>query len=138
MMADWRDELEGWLKPFEGAHRHKTWGRMCPAYVERLIGPGDRKSVPPMAAHDAAVSYDQLHHFVASGFLDATPFEAAALAEADAQVGGDDASLIIDDTALPKKGRDSVSVAPQYAGALGKNANYRHWSPRLWRGAKCL
>jgi SRSO17 transposase len=32
-------------------------------------------------------------------------------------VGGRDAWLIIDDTALPKKGRASVGVAPQYASA---------------------
>jgi SRSO17 transposase len=43
--------------------------------------------------------------------------------QADALVGGSDAWLIIDDTALPKKGRASVGVAPQYASALGKNAN---------------
>lgn len=38
-------------------------------------------------------------------------------------VGGDGAWLIIDDTALPKKGKASVGVAPQYATAQGKNAN---------------
>ncbi|QFT29631.1 Transposase DDE domain protein [Labrenzia sp. THAF82] len=45
------------------------------------------------------------------------------LSEADRQVGGNDAWLIIDDTALPKKGNHSVGVAPQYASALGKRAN---------------
>jgi len=123
MVEDWRNDLEKWLKPFVAGLRHKTRGRMCPAYVAGLIGPGDRKSVQPMAARDGAVSYDQLHHFVASGVWDAAPLEAALLAEADRQVGGDDAWLIVDDTALPKKGRNSVGVAPQYAGALGKNAN---------------
>jgi len=43
--------------------------------------------------------------------------------QADTLVGGDEAWLIIDDTALPKKGTASVGVAPQYASALGKNAN---------------
>jgi SRSO17 transposase len=123
MVDAWRDDLEAWLKPFAGALRHKTRAQMCPAYVAGLIGPGDRKSVQPMAARDDAVSYDQLHHFVASGVWDAAPLEAALLAEADRLVGGEDAWLIIDDTALPKKGRSSVGVAPQYAGALGKNAN---------------
>lgn len=123
MVDDWRNDLEKWLEPFVAGLGHKTRGRMCPAYVAGLIGPGDRKSVQPMAARDGAVSYDQLHHFVSSGIWDAAPLEAALLGEADRQVGGDDAWLIVDDTALPKKGKSSVGVAPQYAGALGKNAN---------------
>lgn len=123
MEADWRSELEAWLLPFAAALRNKTRRRMCPAYIAGLIGPGDRKSVQPMAARDDEVSYDRLHHFVGSGVWDEAPLEAALLAEGDRQVGGDNAWLIIDDTALPKKGRHSVGVAPQYASALGKNAN---------------
>jgi len=123
MVTDWRDELAAWLTPFLAGLHHKTRARMCPAYVAGLIGPGDRKSIQPMAARDGGVSYDQLHHFVANGVWDAAPLEKALLAEADRQVGGDDAWLIIDDTTLPKKGRHSVGVAPQYASTLGKNAN---------------
>ena len=123
MEADWRNELEAWLSPFATALRNKTRRRMCRAYIAGLIDPGDRKSVRPMAARDDEVSYDRLHHFVGSGVWDESPLEAALLAEADGQVGGDDAWLIIDDTALPKKGRHSVGVAPQYASALGKDAN---------------
>jgi SRSO17 transposase len=123
MDGDWRNDLERWLAPFLVALRHKTRARMCPAYIAGLIGPGDRKSVQPMAARAGDASYDQLHHFVASGVWDAAPLETALLAEADHMVGGDDAWLIIDDTSLPKKGTHSVGVAPQYASALGKNAN---------------
>ncbi|MFD2780417.1 IS701 family transposase [Novosphingobium pokkalii] len=123
METGWRNELEAWLAPFAAALRHKTRRRMCPAYIAGLIGPGDRKSVQPMAARDDDVSYDRLHHFVSSGVWDEAPLEAALLVEADRLVGGDDAWLIIDDTALPKKGQHSVGVAPQYASTLGKNAN---------------
>ena len=96
---------------------------MCPAYIAGLIGSGDRKSVQPMAARAGGASYDQLHHFISSGVWDAAPLEAALLTEADVQVGGDDAWLIIDDTSLPKKGTHSVGVAPQYASTLGKTSN---------------
>lgn len=123
MESYWRNELEAWLAPFVSALRNKTRGRMCPAYIAGLIGPGDRKSVQPMAARDGEVSYDRLHHFIGSGIWDEVPLAAALLAEADRQVGGEDGWLIVDDTALPKKGRHSVGVAPQYASALGKNAN---------------
>jgi hypothetical protein len=120
---DWTEDLDLWLEPFIEALGHRTRRRMCPAYIAGLIGPGDRKSVQPIAARDNGVSYDQLHHFIGSGVWDAAPLEAALLVEADKLVGGEDAWLIIDDTALPKKGRHSVGVAPQYASALGKTAN---------------
>jgi SRSO17 transposase len=123
MDQDWQADLERWLAPFVSALRHKTRAQMCPSYVAGLIGPGDRKSVQPMAARAGGVSYDQLHHFIASGTWDAAPVERVLLAEADKMVGREDAWLIIDDTALPKKGQHSVGVAPQYASALGKNAN---------------
>ena len=94
---------------------------MCPVYVAGLIGAGDRKSVQPMAARDGEVGYDQLHHFIASGAWDTAPLEKALLAEADRMVGGADAWLIVDDTALPKKGEHSVGVAPQYASVARKD-----------------
>ena len=123
MDKTWKSDLERWLAPLLGAFRHKARARMCPVYVAGLIGAGDRKSVQPMAARDGEVGYDQLHHFIASGVWDAAPLEKALLAEADRMVGGADAWLIVDDTALPKKGEHSVGVAPQYASSLGKTAN---------------
>ena len=120
---DWGDELEQWLKPFLDRLGHKARRRMCPLYVAGLIGPGDRKSVQPMAARLAPGDYDQLHHFIADGVWDAAPLESELLIQADRLVGGKDAVLVIDDTAMPKKGERSVGVAPQYASALGKTAN---------------
>ena len=127
MNGDWRSDFEAWLAPFLAALRHKTRARMCPAYIAGLIGPGDRKSVQPMAARAGDASYDQLHHFVASGVWDAVPLEAALLAEADRMVGGNDAWLIIDDTALPKKSKASVGVAPQYARRWARTQTARRW-----------
>jgi SRSO17 transposase len=96
---------------------------LCPLYVSGLIGPGDRKSIQPMAARLAPGDYDRLHHFIADGVWDAAPLERELLIQAERLVGDKDAVLVIDDTAMPKKGDRSVGVAPQYASTLGKIAN---------------
>ena len=123
ILSGWEVDLTRWLKPFLDRLGHKARRRMCPLYVAGLIGPGDRKSVQPMAERLAPGDYDQLHHFVAAGLWDAAPLEKELLVQADKLVGGSDAVLVIDDTAVPKKGKHSVGVASQYASALGKNAN---------------
>src|SRR4029434_10166580 len=120
---DWKDELGRWLKSFVDRLGHRARRRRGPLYVSGLIGPGDRKSIQPMAKRLALGECDQLHHFIAAGVWDATPVETELLKEADRLVGGDDAVLVIDDTAVPKKGEHSVGVAAQYASALGKTAN---------------
>lgn len=79
MDTNWREDLERWLEPFLSGLGHKTARRMCPAYIAGLIGPGDRKSVQPMAARGTEAGYDQLHHFVAAGIWDSAPLEAALL-----------------------------------------------------------
>ncbi len=123
MDTEWTEDLQRWLEPFLSALGNKTRRKMCPFYIAGLIGPGDRKSIQPMAAREADVGYDRLHHFVAAGVWDSAPVEAALLSEADRLVGDDAGFLVIDDTALPKKGRHSVGVAPQYASSLGKTSN---------------
>src|SRR5271157_5124983 len=124
----WERELGRWLKPFLDRLGHKARRRMCPLYVAGLIGPGDRKSVQPMAERLAPGDYDQLHHFVSAGVWDAVPLETELLIQADRLVGGSDAVLVIDDTAVPKKGTHSVGVAAQYA-CWARRPTARHWFP---------
>src|SRR5206468_3239944 len=80
---NWEAELRGWLEPFLERLGHKARRRMCPLYVSGLIGPGDRKSVQPMAERLAPNDYDQLHHFIAGGVWDLAPLERELLIEAD-------------------------------------------------------
>src|SRR5918993_3995239 len=94
--GDWERTLERWLEPFLGRLGHPARRRMCPLYVAGLIGPGDRKSLQPMAARLGLPSHDALHHFVADGRWDATPLAAALMAQADRLVGGPEAVLIVD------------------------------------------
>lgn len=121
--ADWMRELQAWSAPFLEALDHPARRHWAPYYLRGLLLPGERKSIQPMAARLGLPAHDQLHNFVASPAWDGEALEAVLAAKADALVGGGDAVLVVDDTALPKKGAASVGVAHQYAGALGKNAN---------------
>jgi SRSO17 transposase len=121
--AGWMRDLASWSEPFLEALDHPARRHWAPYYLRGLLLPGERKSIQPMAARLGLAAHDQLHNFVASPAWDGDALEAVLAAKADALVGGGDAVLVVDDTALPKKGSASVGVAHQYAGALGKNAN---------------
>src|ERR1700741_5548104 len=104
----------------------RTRGKWAPLYVRGLLGPDGRKSVQPLAARLGLPGHDQLHHFVSSPAWDDGPLWRVLAGQADHLLGGADAVLGIDDTALPKKGTASGGGAGEYCGALGKQAN-RQW-----------
>jgi SRSO17 transposase len=116
-------DLDSWLEPFLAALGHKKRRLWAPLYLRGLLGPGERKSLQPMAACLGLSGHDQLQHFIASPAWDDAPLWQVLAKRADRLVGGPQAALVIDDTALPKKGTLSVGVARQYCGQLGKRAN---------------
>ena len=117
------DDLDGWLAPFLAVMGRKTRRAWAPLYLQGLLGPGARKSVQPMAERLGLGGHDQLQHFVASPAWDDAPLWTVLGQQADRLVGSKAAYLVIDDTALPKKGTLSVGVLRQYCGQLGKKAN---------------
>jgi SRSO17 transposase len=116
-------DLDVWLEPFLAALGHRKRRAWAPLYLRGLLGPSERKSLQPMAAGLGLSGHDQLQHFIASPAWDDAPLWRVLAAQADRLVGGPQAALVIDDTALPKKGTLSVGVARQYCGQLGKRAN---------------
>ena len=122
-LTDWEYRLDEWLAPFVEQFRHKAQRRWAPVYLRGLLGPGARKSMEPIALRVAPSDVQQIHNFVSTSRWDPEPLQDVLVQQANAIAGGDEAHLIIDDTALVKKGKHSVGVAQQYCGVLGKNAN---------------
>src|ERR671917_1090935 len=116
-------DLDRWLEPFLEVLGHKRRRSWAPLYLRGLLGPSERKSLQPMAMSLGLSGHDQLQHFIASPAWDGGPLWRVLAEQSDRLVGGTDAVLAIDDTALPKKGTLSVGVARQYCGQLGKRAN---------------
>ena len=108
-------------------HADRRWP--LEAYLTGLLLGGERKSVEPMAAkvdpRHVSRTHQSMHHFVANGPWDdravlaiARDYALAQL-ERHAPVG----AWVVDDTAIPKKGKHSVGVTRQYCGVRGKQDN---------------
>jgi SRSO17 transposase len=100
-------------------------------YCTGLLLPGERKSVEPMAARLAPNNvrrmHQSLHHVVADApwsdeaVLDrCLDFVLPAMLHQEPVV-----AWVVDDTGFPKKGHESVGVARQYCGQVGKQDNCR-------------
>jgi SRSO17 transposase len=123
-----------------GRSERRHWAK---TYVSGLLLDGERKSIEPMAARLAGADVQALRQFVGQ-----SPWEVEAVQRALAHWVVDSLSepevWMLDETTFPKAGQESVGVARQYCGALGKLANCQvavslHWSsaemsaPVAWR-----
>jgi transposase len=90
-------------------------------YLRGLMLDGRRKSIQPMAERLPDGNEQNLQQFVNQSTWDPLP-ERRRIAERMLPRIGPDA-WAVDDVSFPKDGKMSVAVAPQYCGALGKQAN---------------
>jgi SRSO17 transposase len=98
-------------------------------YCTGLVMPLERKSVEPMAAltapGHASAQHQSLLHFVgeAPWSDEEVLTKVCEMVLPSMERQEPIVAWIIDDTAIPKKGKHSVGVAHQYCGQLGKQAN---------------
>lgn len=121
-------DLEGYLEHLCAALGHADRRMSMKDYCRGLMLPIARKSVEPLAAHTdpmhVRAKHQSLHHFVAkSAWSDAAVLERVRDWVRPALVADTGHYWIIDDTGFPKKGKQSVGVARQYCGQLGKQDN---------------
>jgi SRSO17 transposase len=81
-------DLDVWLTPFLEVLSRKTRRTWAPFYVRGLLGPGERKSLQPMAMQLGLGGHDQLQHFIASAAWDDGPLWTVLAREADRMVAG--------------------------------------------------
>jgi SRSO17 transposase len=88
-------------------------------YLEGLVSGLERKSIEPIAnAHD--VPRRALQHFVGAGKWSDAEMRSELQQHVVQEIGDPEGVLIIDGSGFPKKGEDSVGVARQWCGRLGK------------------
>ena len=126
--------LTRWLDQFRSCFGHRAQVASLMQYVHGLLGDSPRKSMQAMLARvTEPVSYQAFQHFITHAPWDVAPVWRQLLAVLPERRG----VLIVDDTGFPKQGTQSVGVARQYSGTLGKIANCQvAVTAALWTGVR--
>ena len=124
-------DMSALVKEFKDFHAlfQDAWGRvehyrLSSSYLQGLISSLPRKSMEPIALHTLKpASVDSLQQFVSVATWD-EPLLAQRHKEEAAQTIDDPLGVFsVDGSDFPKKGAESVGVARQYCGRLGKVDN---------------
>src|SRR6266851_7124332 len=83
----------------------------------------ERKSIEPMALHVEGGAIRGMQRFISDGLWDEEQMRWNYHQLVADEMGEPEGVLMFDETGLVKKGQDSVGVARQYCGSLGKVEN---------------
>ncbi len=122
-------DVAGLLDQLAAYHAHlvPAFARSEPAcwaetYLRGLLSSCERKSIEPMALH-LGMPIRPLQHFIGQSTWSIEPVVAQHQLLVGSTLGEEDGAFLIDESGVVKQGHDSVGVAPQYCGSVGKVAN---------------
>jgi SRSO17 transposase len=128
------ERLVRWLEQFKSCFGHRAQLLSLRTYVQGVFSDSERKSMQAMLARiTEPVAYQAFQHFITHAPWDADRVWRRLRAVVRERRG----TLILDTTSFPKQGSQSVGVARQYCGALGKIANCQvAVTAALWTGVR--
>jgi SRSO17 transposase len=125
-----RSDVEGFLHELRGFHaafrdcfrRHEPREHFF-RYMVGLFSPLERKSIEPMALEVEGGNVRGMQRFISDDVWNADQMRHVYHQLVDDDMGAPDGVVIVDESGFAKKGADSVGVARQYCGSLGKVDN---------------
>jgi len=116
------EEMTGYIEMFEPAFQRAEQLEWSKAYLRGLLGDTPRKNVERMAL-DWGDTARSMQHFIGQSPWKAEPVIAIHQGLVAETLGEADGVALIDESGVVKQGDDSVGVAAQYCGSVGKVAN---------------
>ena len=116
------EEMTGYIEMFEPAIRRAEQLERSKAYLRGLLGDTLRKNVERMAL-DWGDKARSMQHFIGQSPWKPEPVIAIYQGLVAETLGEADGVALIDESGVVKQGDDSVGVAAQYCGSVGKVAN---------------
>ena len=116
------NELMKYMKLFKPAFQRVEQRMRSQTYVHGLLGNPTRKNVEPMALN-LGEKVRSLQYFVGQSAWETEPVIAIHQRLLGEDLGEEDGVMLIDESSVVKPGGESVGVAAQYCGSVGKIAN---------------
>ena len=116
------DKLKTYHSLFKPAFRRSEQADWAEVYLHGLLGNQPRKSVEPIAL-SLGVNVRDLQHFIGQSHWRLEPVADTHQYLVAETLGEPDGVALIDESGVVKQGADSVGVAHQYCGSVGKVAN---------------
>jgi len=114
--------LHTFMEPFVAPFQGQALTQHAETYVSGLLSDVERKNVESIA-YQFGQNRLGLQGFIGWADWDDAPLRKALLGQVGTQLGQGDGVLVFDPSAFPKSGRESVGVARQWCGRLGKVDN---------------
>ena len=115
-------ELDSYTQLFEPAFGRPEQWQWSRVYVKGLLGQTQRKTVERMAL-ELGYNVRDMQHFVGQSSWRTDPVGVIHQGVVAETLGEADGVMLIDESGVVKQGQDSVGVAAQYCGSVGKVAN---------------
>jgi SRSO17 transposase len=116
------EELKDYHEQLAPAFRRPEQVRWSEVYLRGLLGDSARKTIERIAL-DWGVNVRDLQHFIGQSRWDQEPLVAIHQRLVGETLGEANGVALIDESGVVKQGDDSVGVARQYCGSVGKVAN---------------
>jgi SRSO17 transposase len=116
------DELTNYMKLFEPAFQRVEQLKRSIIYLRGLLGNATRKNVEQIAL-GLGEKVRSLQYFVGQSPWEQEPVIGIHQQTVGETLGEEDGVALIDESSAVKQGDDSVGVAAQYCGSVGKVAN---------------
>jgi SRSO17 transposase len=116
------DQLAAYHAHFGPAFARSDQSERAEMYLRGLLSQCERKSIEPMALH-LGVPIRPLQHFIGQSTWSIEPIVAQHQRLVGSTLAEEDGTFLVDECGVVKQGHDSVGVAPQYCGSVGKVAN---------------
>ena len=116
------DEMRAYVEMFEPAFRRAEQLEWSKNYLLGLLGDASRKNIERIAL-ELGENVRSMQHFIGQSPWEQEPVIAIHQRLVGGTLGEADGVALIDESSVVKQGDDSVGVAAQYCGSVGKIAN---------------